>query len=199
MTFLLLTPIRYFRLASKYHNRKGIYLKNYTIPLRNSKSYCSHLKTEEKQDDFKIVYRFPYIVVARLICKFKLYQTSVVIGLSGFSVFTDVQLIAPLVFCSCSLLLLGVMGEYFRKLVGIVYVNPDTSQVKIAHLNFWGNRENIICSLDDIIPFSDLGDDVKDIYVRIRFYNKPFSFNMSIRYGLIVNPELFKKVFGHIH
>jgi hypothetical protein len=66
--------------------------------------------------------------------------------------------------------MLSIMGEFFRKFVGIIYVNEKTRQAKIAHLTFFGNRKDIVVPLKDIVPLSDLGDNATDIYVKVSTY-----------------------------
>ena len=157
---------------------------------------CSQLSSK-KDDDLTVVYKFPHIVAAKVVCKLKLYQTGVVLGLAGFSLFTDVNIMAPVAVGSASLVMLGIMGEYFRRLVGIVYFNPETGDMKIAHLNFWGNRVDRNCSYQDVIPLSDIGETSSDLYVKLKFYDPKFSpLYMSLRYGKIVDKKLFDSIFG---
>jgi hypothetical protein len=123
-----------------------------------------------KQDtqQFKMVYRFPYIVHARLICRLKLYQTAFVVTLTGASLVTQANIVLPLVVCSISLGMLAIMGEYFRRLIGIIYVDPVNDKVKISHLDFWGNRKDLILSVNDVIPIIDAGENPADFYVKLR-------------------------------
>jgi len=157
---------------------------------------CSQLSSK-KDSDFVVIYQFPHIVTAKVVCKLKLYQTGVVAGLAGFSLISDVDFVAPVTIGCASLLMLGVMGEYFRRLVGIVYLNPETGDLKIAHLNFWGNRVDRLCSYQDVVPLSDIGERSSDIYVKLKFYDPKFSpLYMSLLYGKIVDKKLFHSVFG---
>ena len=157
---------------------------------------CS-LASSEKDDKFVVVYKFPHIVAAKVVCKLKLYQTGIVLGLTGFSLFCDVNIMAPVAIGSASLVMLGVMGEYFRRLVGVVYLNSHTGAMKIAHLNFWGNRVDRVCSYQDVIPLSDLGENSSDLYVKLKFYDPKFSpLYMTLLYGEIVDKDLFQLIFG---
>ena len=152
--------------------------------------------TEEK-DDFKPVYRLPLIIAARAICRLKLYQTAIVAGLTGFSIISQANLTLPIILSTVSLAMLAVMGEFFRRLIGLIYVNPETNKVKIAHLTFWGNRREVIHNITDIVPISDTRDRYSDIFVKVNFYDKSTRpFYLSIRYGLIYDKELFKRVIG---
>lgn len=152
-----------------------------------------------KQDtqQFKMVYRFPYIVHARLICRLKLYQTAFVVTLTGASLVTQANIVLPLVVCSISLGMLAIMGEYFRRLIGIIYVDPVNDKVKISHLDFWGNRKDLILSVNDVIPIIDAGENPADFYVKVRFNDKKQPpLYMTIKHGLVIDKDLFHRVVG---
>lgn len=157
----------------------------------------SQPRPQTSSDEFIPVYRLPLIVGARAICRLKLYQSAAVAGLTGYSLACDADLTLPLVLSAVSLAMLGIMGEFFRRLVGLLYVNPAKNQVKIAHLTFWGNRKEVIVNINDIVPISDSKDRYSDVFVKINFYEKSLSpFYMSIYYGQICDKDLFKTVLG---
>lgn len=64
------------------------------------------------------------------------------------SVATDLNVEVILAVATLSLTMLAVMGEFFHKLVGILYVDSVSHQVKIAHLTFWGNHQDIVLLLE---------------------------------------------------
>lgn len=159
-----------------------------------------HSSNERREDgsDFKMVYRLPSIVFARVICRLKLYQTAIVVSLTGASVATNADLFFPLTVCTLSLGMLALMGEFFRRLVGIVYVDAATNRVKLAHLNFWGNRKDLVVRVEDIVPLTDSGENSDgDVYVRVNFYDtatyKPLY--LSVKYGKVLDEKLFSQVF----
>lgn len=93
--------------------------------------------------------------------------------------------------------MLGVMGEFFRKLIGIIYVSPSTRIVKIAHLNFWGNRKEVCYHINDIIPPSDIGENISDAFVKIRFEDSTIPLlYLSVKYGQVLDEKLFSQVIG---
>jgi len=155
--------------------------------------------SEKQENQFVTVYRLPNIVLARVVCKLKLYQTGLVTSLTGLSLMSETELTTPIAFCFTSLIMLGIMSEYLRKLVGMVSMNPRSGEVKIAHLNFWGNRVDRTCSYRDVIPLSDSRDSSSDVYVKLKFYDGNMSpLYMSLRFGSIVNKDLFFSVFGEV-
>ena len=165
--------------------------------LCSSKQPTEKLKAPTEGDQFKMVYRFPYIVHARLVCRLKLYQTAFIITMTGASLVSQANLFLPLVICSVSLGMLAVMGEYFRRLIGVIYVDPTQDKVKFSHLDFWGNRKDFVLPVSSVIPLSDTSENPTDIYVKLRFYdkNQPQLY-ISVKYGLILDKELFHRVVG---
>jgi hypothetical protein len=43
-----------------------------------------------------------------------------------------------------------ILGEFFRRIVGIVYFSSNKREVRIAHISFWGNRHDFIIDAKDI-------------------------------------------------
>ncbi len=158
---------------------------------------CCSVQSSSTPPEFKPVYKLPFIVTARVLCRLKLYQTVIVLGLTGASVATQADLFIPLAICTVSLTMLGIMGEFFRKLVGIIYINPATEEVKISHLNFWGNRKDVIYSINDIIPPVDVGENTNDAYVKLTFADKSIpTLYLSVKHGQVLDRPLFSRIIG---
>jgi len=102
----------------------------------------------------------------------------------------------PVSLMSLALVMLGVMGELFRKLIGAVYINSSTNRVKISHLNFWGNRKDIIVNMSDIVPISDTDDKFSDVYVKVKFYSQQKPLFLTVKYGHLLNKDSFHQIFG---
>lgn len=94
--------------------------------------------------------------------------------------------------------MLYVIGRFCSRLIGVLYVSKnDSNLVRVAHLNFWGKREDQIVSKTDFIPFSELPDNVSDIYVNIGFYSDPSEkLHMCVRYGTVYEKDEFEEIFG---
>ena len=54
-------------------------------------------------------------------------------------------------FSAFSILVLGAMGEFFRKFVGIIYLSEDKDQVILSHNTFWGTRRDLLVDAADIV------------------------------------------------
>lgn len=174
--------------------RNTVIFRSITSTLR-----CCYLQTDQTDRTYyKPIYKLPFISKARLICKLKLYQTAAILGLTGISIATQSDLFLPVVLSTVSLIMLGIMGEFFRKLIGIIYVNPATNTIKFSHLNFWGNRKEVFYHIDEFISPCDAGENLSDAYVKITFVDKSIpSLYLSVKHGHIVDKELFSKFIGY--
>lgn len=90
------------------------------------------------------------------------------------------------------------MGQFCSRLIGILYVSrKDPSIARVAHLNFWGKREDQIIAKKDFVPFSELDDNMKDAYINVKFYSDPEAkLHLSLRLGTVYNVEKFEELFG---
>lgn len=162
--------------------------------------------SNKPRNNYQMIYKFPYIVQCRTVSRIKIYQTAItsiavpVVGYLTHVGTVDFQgFLATLSIGTLATVMLYVMGEFFRRLVGIIYYNPSESSVKISHLSFWGNRKEVYVPLDDIVPLTDTDDNPTDVYVKLLRYSKPKSkLYMSLRFGEIVDSEKFVEVFGHL-
>ena len=155
--------------------------------------------TTIKAPDFKTIYSFAYIQPARFLCRFKVYQTGIVVFLTGLSITTDTNVQFALTVCTVSLVMLSIMGEFFRKLVGFMYTDPTGEQIKIAHLTFWGNRKDVVLPISSIIPLCDTAENSSDVFFKLKFYDKKQSpFYLSLKFGRVVDEDMFHKVLGQM-
>lgn len=158
-------------------------------------------------NNYQMIYKFPYIVQCRTVSRLKIYQTaitSIAIPVAGYLTHVgtvDIQgFLATASIGGLATVMLVVMGEFFRRLVGIIYYNPSEDSVKISHLSFWGNRKDIYVPLDDIVPLTDTDDNPMDIYVKLLRYSKPKSkLYLSLKFGGILDSEKFVEVFGSLN
>ncbi|KAK7078397.1 hypothetical protein SK128_017331 [Halocaridina rubra] len=157
-------------------------------------------------DEFKIIYRFPYITVLRTICRLKIYQTTVTslaVPVVGCCTYTGILpsevLTYTLAIGSLALFMLFVMGEIFRRTVGIIYYNSIKDIVKVSHLTFWGRRRDVLIPVEDIVPFTDTSERLSDIYTHLLRYSEPKNpLYLCLRFGGIKDLESFNEIFGDI-
>ncbi|KAF2354113.1 hypothetical protein FHG87_015134, partial [Trinorchestia longiramus] len=157
------------------------------------------------EEGFTQIYKFPHIALSQAVCRLKILQTALtVIFIPCVYVFSPVsaspvQLAGLVGIGAFACLMLGVMGEIFRKFVGIIYYNPHKNQVCVAHLTFWGDRHNSYYDVNDVVPFRDMERNVNDVYLKLRFYSKPsLSYWITLRYGMIIHKDYFYEVFRYM-
>lgn len=152
---------------------------------------------------WKPIYNMPKISAARLIHRLKLYQSIFTIGVVpltlSFYYYGKTNMTTVLVLtgsASFTCLSVYVLTSFFKKLIGIVYIDEDKKHLKIAHLTFWGGRNDIIVPVDEIIPLTDCDNNPADAFVKVLRTNSDESLYMTLRFGKILDEDLFKKVFG---
>ncbi|XP_055460347.1 transmembrane protein 186 [Psammomys obesus] len=156
-----------------------------------------------EMEKFHTIYRFNAIRVLGFISQLKLAQTGLtVVALPpGFYLYSQ-GLLTLNSLClmsgitSFALGMLCWMSYFFRRLVGILYVNESGTLLRVAHLSFWGWRRDTYCAVSDMIPLSESKDRVQDVFVRIQQYNGKQTFYLTLRYGRILDRERFSQVFG---
>jgi len=174
--------------------------QNKMLNVKNS----SQMSCNQEKKEFAIFYRFSYIRLARFLSRLKIYQTGLTViavppAIYCYSV--DLIGIESCIGATClssvAMILLYFIGNFFRRVVGLVALSTDEQLVRISRLTFWGNRRDIYVSPDDIVPLGEYEDNLGDAYVKMRLYSEPADvFYMFLRYGSIVDHVKFAKVFG---
>lgn len=150
-----------------------------------------------------MIYRFEAIRAFGYVSKLKVAQTALTVVClppgfywysQGLVTFNDLCLMGGI--AGFALAMLSWMSYFFRRLVGILYVNESGTMLRVAHLNFWGWRQDTYCPVAEVIPMSDTQDRPQDIFVRIQQYSGKQTFYLTLRYGRILDRERFIQVFG---
>lgn len=154
---------------------------------------------------FHPIYRFPQIVMIRALSRLKVFQTGFTVALVPAMWFAFVERMVELDsvvngvgLSVLAMLMLYAMSNYFRRFIGIICLSEDQKTVRISHLTFWGKRFDTYVQLQNIIPFSDTPENINDALVKLKFYDSPDYLYLTLRYGRIVNEDLFVKVFGEL-
>ncbi|KAL3875492.1 hypothetical protein ACJMK2_033438 [Sinanodonta woodiana] len=162
-------------------------------------------KSQPKMEDFTVIYRFPYILQARFICRAKLFQTSFallsVIPMSlmySAGTITYSGMVFSLSASTLACLMLIAMSEYFRKLVGLMSVHKDMEIVKVSHLTFWGGKKDVFLKINQIVPISDTSQKTNDVYVTLKTYDGNLKLYLFLRFGGVGDKEKLKTVLGTV-
>jgi hypothetical protein len=96
--------------------------------------------------------------------------------------------------------MLYIMGSFFSRLIGVIYVSEkEPNLVRIAHMTFWGTRQDDVFTKLDLMPFSELPDHVQDVYIHVATYSDPHHpMFLSLKYGSVLDKEEFEGIFGTI-
>ena len=82
------------------------------------------------------------------------------------------------------MLVLGAVGEFFRKFVGIIYLSEDKSKVILSHNNFLGSRADILMDTDNVVPLAETPEDMdSELVWKIYLYSgQPKSYYICTKY-----------------
>ncbi|XP_045702941.1 transmembrane protein 186 isoform X2 [Phyllostomus hastatus] len=154
-------------------------------------------------EKFQMIFRFDAIRIFRYLSRLKVAQTALTVvallpgfywysqGLMAFDSLCTVGGIAGF-----ALAMLCWMSYFFWRLVGILYVNESGTMLRVAHLTFWGWRQDTYCPVADVIPMTETQNRPQELFVRIQQYSGKQTFYLTLRYGCIVDRERFTQVFG---
>lgn len=168
----------------------------------------SRLATSEKPpgtetEKFQMFYRFDAIRAFGYLSQLKVAQTALtVVALppgfywysQGLMTLNSLCLVGGI--AGFALTMLCWMSYFFRRLVGILYVNESGTMLRVAHLTFWGWRQDTYCPVADVIPLAETQDRPQELFMRIQQYSGKQTFYITLRYGRILDRERFTQVFG---
>jgi hypothetical protein len=174
------------------------------LPLLRTSTSCRLIKqlSNIKQSDFRTVYKFPYVRGVGLINRLKLYQTALtsvtvpgVTVLNQLGVTSSDSVLFTGIIGLLGIIPLYILGYFSNRLVGIVYLNEKENLVKLAYLDFWGKRKELVVPANDIVPFSEAPASFIDpLYLTVRQFTSKYTLKLCSKYG-IVDVKGFNKVF----
>ncbi|XP_074742540.1 transmembrane protein 186 [Strix uralensis] len=160
---------------------------------------------DEKTEEFKLVYRFPGIKYCRVLSRLKLLQTATTmvmlppicylylqdqVSLNIFLYTTGIAVFA-------GAMLYG-MSYFFRRIIGLIYLNETGRTVKVAHLTFWGRRNDIYCPTESVMTLDEVGDSKRELLLQFKRYNSTDILYFTIKFGQIVDRQKFSQIFGEL-
>lgn len=93
---------------------------------------------------------------------------------------------------------LAICSYFVKNLVGFVYLNDNNDKLKLAYVDYWGKRCDIVIDLDDLVPESEkLKTSKFDFYQSLTFYSdEKMKYKLLQRFGSIEDREAFIAIFG---
>lgn len=150
-----------------------------------------------------MIYTLPHIRLLRAMSRLKLFQTAVTLVLLPPVYFLYFQGIVSLFLVSYSTGIalfaggmLYIASHLFRRVVGMMYLDPSLTTLKVSHLTFWGKRQDIYLPVSDVMTIADTGDSASETILKLKRYSSPDTFYFSTRFGRVVDKQGFEKVFG---
>ncbi|XP_047918840.2 transmembrane protein 186 [Anser cygnoides] len=159
----------------------------------------------EEAEEFKVVYSFPGIKYCRVLSRLKLLQTATTLAvlppvcylyLQG-QVSQPVLLYTTGVAFFAGVMLYG-MSYFFRRIIGLIYLSESGRTVKVAHLTFWGKRNDIYCPIDTVMTSDEAGDVKGELLLQFKRYNSKDTLYFTTKYGQVVDKQKFRQIFGEL-
>ncbi|NWR65720.1 TM186 protein, partial [Bucorvus abyssinicus] len=159
----------------------------------------------EKTEEFKLVYRFPGIKYCRMLSRLKLLQTAttmVMLPPIAYLYLHD-QVSQNVLFYTTGIAffagaMLYGMSYFFRRIIGLIYLSETGRTVKVAHLTFWGRRNDIYCPIETVMTLDEVGDSKGELLRQFKQYNSTDVLYFTIKYGQIVDRQKFIQIFGQL-
>ncbi|XP_042341762.1 transmembrane protein 186 [Plectropomus leopardus] len=152
---------------------------------------------------YTMIYKLPHIKLLRAVSRLKLLQTAItgVILPPVYILYLQEEVPFFLVSYTTGIALFaGVMlytaSHFFRRVVGIMYLDQSQTTLKVSHLTFWGRRHDFYLPVSDVMTIGDTGDNVNETILKLKRYSGPETMYFSTRFGHVVDKHSFEKVFG---
>ncbi|NXJ09301.1 TM186 protein, partial [Odontophorus gujanensis] len=159
----------------------------------------------EKSERFAVVYRFPGIRHCRVLSRLKLLQTATTLLLLPPACYLHLQQQlsqAALLYTAGVALFAGAMlygmSYFFRRIIGVIYLSESGRTVRVAHLTFWGRRNDIYCPLETVMTLDEVGDAKGELLLQFKRNNSAEILYFTIKYGQIVDRQKFEQIFGEL-
>ncbi|NWS53334.1 TM186 protein, partial [Chunga burmeisteri] len=160
---------------------------------------------DEKTEEFKLVYRFPGIKYCRVLSRLKLLQTATTVVMLPpicylylqDQVSQNILLYTTGIAFFAGAMLYG-MSYFFRRIIGLIYLNETGRTVKVAHLTFWGRRNDIYCPIETVMTLDEVGDSKGELLLQFKRCNSTDVLYFTIKFGQIVDRQKFTQIFGEL-
>lgn len=170
---------------------------------------CKLWTSSDTAPEFTEVYRFKYIIQARLISRFKIYQTIITALSVPVCSYLYINGTFPLSGCvtiysvaALAFVMLYYMSRYIQRIVGRIAIDKSQTTVKLSHLTFWGKKKDAYLEVQNIIPFSDMtGEEFSRGILHVKTYqntNHHYILFVGKYGGDIKDENNFVTIFGKI-
>lgn len=169
------------------------------LPQTTALANYSDLSTQK----YSLIYSLHHIKILRAVSRLKLLQTGITavilppvyyLYLQGdVSFFLVCYTTGIAVFAG---VMLYTASHFLRRVVCMMYLDSSQTTLKVAHLTFWGRRNDMYLPVSDIMTIADSGDSIGEPVLKLKRYSSPQTLYFSTRFGRVVDKQSFEKVFG---
>lgn len=155
--------------------------------------------------EYVTIYKYRYIKPIGMLSRMKVSQTVlltfVCVGAWTWNVVGDGVsqngMICASVAAALSITVLFMIAHFSRRLIGIVWLDRTSKNVKIAHLTFWGRRRDAVYPIASLSEAGDFKEDSRNLFLKIKVRGSEQYYYYSVRRGAVVEkPNAFVHVFG---
>uniref|UniRef100_A0A3Q4GAB8 Transmembrane protein 186 n=1 Tax=Neolamprologus brichardi TaxID=32507 RepID=A0A3Q4GAB8_NEOBR len=143
-------------------------------------------------EKYTMIYTLPYIKLLRAVSRLKLLQTAITVVIlppvyvlyfqGAASTFLVGYTTGIALFAGA---MLYTASYFFRRVVGMMYLDPSQTTLKVSHLTFWGKRHDMYLPVSDTI-------------LKFKRYSSQETLYFSTHFGRVVDEQAFQKVFGSL-
>ncbi|XP_064536592.1 transmembrane protein 186 isoform X1 [Drosophila montana] len=155
--------------------------------------------------EWRPIYRLPLIRLVAAFNRLKIYQalitvagTPVAIALENAGQVSGDVLGIYTAIGVTGLMTLSLASYVATNIIGFIYINDHQDQLKLAYVDFWGRRKELLVDIEDLLP-----DWEPKSRRRLGFYqpiclrtDKKQRYKLLHRFGIITDPLLFEGLFG---
>ena len=158
------------------------------------------------EDDFRdILYRQPNMRALFLANKLKFYQSAIsAVYLPFLSYLYIMDKVSAFTLLGQSGLMLSLLGglyyisaTFLQHVAGVIYINEARDQLKIAHMTFWGKREEDILDVIEVMPIAAAAHS-RERFKKIKLYTGGDFYFVDKKMGHFPNKEKFTEIFGRL-
>lgn len=154
---------------------------------------------------YSMIYTLPHIKLLRAVSRLKLLQTAITVVILPPVYYLYLQGNVSFFLVSYTTgiaLFAGVMlytaSHFFRRVAGMMYLDPSQTTLKVSHLTFWGRRHDIFLPVSDVMTIGDTGDSTNETILKLKRYSTHQTLYFSTHFGHVVDRPGFEKVFGNL-
>ncbi|KAM7418808.1 hypothetical protein PAMA_016098 [Pampus argenteus] len=154
---------------------------------------------------YNVIYTFPHIKFLSALSRLKLLQTAITVVILPpvYILYLQGDIAFFLVGYTTGIALFaGVMlytaSHFLRRVVGMMYLDPSQTTLKVSHLTFWGRRHDIYLPVSDVMTIGDTGDSSNETILKLKRYSNSQTLYFSTHFGRVMDKQGFEKVFGSL-